>query len=80
MNRRKFIINAGALTVAMRAGTLAANSNSQDKVDPSDPTASALGYVHEASEVDAKRFSRYEVGPDVHELQPLSGRRHQRVG
>ena len=58
-DRRRFLnLCAGAAAV-----TLAAKSNSADlpRVTPSDPTASALGYVENAATVDPKKYPQHQA-------------------
>ena len=38
------------------------------KVDPSEPQAKSLGYVEDATKVDAKANPNYKAGPDLREL------------
>ena len=57
--RRTFLL-AVAATGASLATT--ARAQAQPRVDEKDPQAVALGYVHDASKVDAKRFPKYAAG------------------
>jgi hypothetical protein len=60
--RRKFIaaIPAGAVALALARTATAAAA----KLEESDPAAVALGYKHDVSQVDAKKFPTFK--PDHH--------------
>lgn len=55
--RRTFLITAAACGAAL-SGTVRA----QAKLDEKDPQAVALGYVHDATKVDTKKFPKYAPG------------------
>ena len=55
--RRTFL-----LAVAATGATLAARVGAQARVDEKEPQAVALGYVHDASRADVKRFPKYAPG------------------
>lgn len=55
--RRTFLITAAACGAAL-AGT----ARAQVKLDEKDPQAVALGYVHDATKVDTKKFPKYAAG------------------
>lgn len=50
--------------VALSAGTagLSLSASAQSMVDEKDPQASALGYVSNAANADAKKFPKYAAG------------------
>lgn len=56
-SRRLFLIAAAA-----SGATLAGTARAQAKLDEKDPQAVALGYVADASRVDAKKFPKYAIG------------------
>jgi len=55
--RRTFL-----LTVAACGAAVATGAQAQAKVDEKEPQALALGYVHDASKVDPKKFPKYAPG------------------
>ena len=55
--RRVFLITAAAAGVALTSGARA-----QAMVDPKDAQAAALGYVADATKVDAKKYPKYAAG------------------
>ena len=55
--RRTFLI-----TVAATGAALTGAVRAQVKLDEKDPQAVALGYVHDATKVDAKKFPKYAAG------------------
>ncbi|RPH40004.1 MAG: iron permease [Burkholderiales bacterium] len=59
-NRRVFMMNvaAGGATLA----TLTTGARAQAKLDEKDPQAVALGYVADATKVDAKKYPKYAAG------------------
>ena len=75
-SRRKFI---QTLAVALPVGTVAlqnqALAGDLPQLDPSDPTARALGYVHSAADVDASSPSaaRFEVGQTCDNCVQIQG-------
>lgn len=75
--RRQFIRFAvcGAIAlpagVALRAGPLAAQE--PPVLPEDDPAAFALGYVHDASDVDLSKYPRYEPGQICANCQQWQG-------
>ena len=59
-NRRHFIITLVPATLALSATTQALAQPAQ--VDENDAAAKALGYKHDASKVDAAKYSTYTKG------------------
>ncbi|MDX1541458.1 MAG: high-potential iron-sulfur protein [Geminicoccaceae bacterium] len=61
--RRRFLRMAVAGAAALPVCALTARRlRAQEKVDPSDEVAQQLGYVEDASEVDAEEWPNYEDG------------------
>ena len=60
MNTRRTFLITVAATGAALAGP--ARAQGQPKVDEKDPQAIALGYVHDATKVDIKKFPKYAAG------------------
>lgn len=50
------------LTMATGGAVLAPAVQAQSKLDEKDPQAVAVGYVHDASRVDTKKFPKYTKG------------------
>ncbi|MFN7754171.1 MAG: high-potential iron-sulfur protein [Pseudomonadota bacterium] len=59
MNRTRRTI---VLTMAAGGAGLATAANAQARVDEKDPQAVGVGYVHDASRVDTKKFPKYAKG------------------
>lgn len=59
--RRDFVLMAGP-AVAGLIGTARTASAEPARLEEADPIAIALGYKHEASQVDTKKFANYVVG------------------
>lgn len=57
--RRQFI---RIIPVAGLAALGVRGAQAQAKVDEKDPTAAALGYVHDASKADKAKFKNYAAG------------------
>lgn len=55
--RRSFMLHIAAAGTALGAGSLAQAQAA--RLDENDPQAKALGYVHDTTKVDAKRFPRH---------------------
>ena len=56
-NRRTFLI-----TVAASGAAFASAGRAQAKLDEKDPQALALGYVDDATKIDAKKYPKYAAG------------------
>lgn len=50
------------MTVAAAGTALSTGARAQVRLDEKDPQAVALGYVHDATRVDAKKFPKYAAG------------------
>lgn len=64
--RRAFLKRAAIAAVVLPVGarTLFQTARAQDlpHLDPSDPTAQALGYTHDASTVDTSKYPQFAQG------------------
>jgi hypothetical protein len=62
MSRRRFLLVGAGAVVAVPLGSmvaaLPAYAQEMDKVDPANPQAKALGYVHDASAVDTSKYPK----------------------
>ena len=69
-----------AFALASRAGTSMAQAKAQDKkgaapqLDESDATAQGLGYKHDATKVDKKKFAQYQAGQTCSNCQQYQGK------
>ena len=77
-NRRLFIriVPAAALALAT-ARTASAQSA---KLEETDPQAVALGYRHDATKVDAKKFPAYAAGHNCANCQLFQGKPGEALG
>ena len=50
------------MTLAAGGALLSSAAHGQAKVDEKDPQAVALGYLSDATKVDAKKYSKYAAG------------------
>ena len=57
-NRRTFLLSAAACTAAASSSVRAQQATTA-KVDESDPQAVALGYKHDTTKVDEKKFPKH---------------------
>lgn len=69
-NRRVFLLQVVAGTGALAA---AGHAQAQQKLDPKDPQASALGYVEDTTKADAKKFPKHTNGQKCNGCQFYSG-------
>jgi hypothetical protein len=60
-SRRQFVVTLLPATAAMLALSRTAQAQAA-KLEETDPTAVALGYKHDATKVDAKKFPTYVAG------------------
>lgn len=77
LNRRKLLKNVIAGIVALPAAGLireAAAADALPHLDEKDPTAVALGYVHDAKKVDAAKAPQYKPGAKCHNCIQLQGK------
>ena len=76
VSRRTFI---QSLAIALPAGSVVlqneARASDLPKLDPNDPTAKALVYVHDAADVDTSNplAARYEPGQDCSNCAQIQG-------
>jgi len=71
-SRRQFI-----MTIVPAAAALSAVSGVQAqaaKVDEKDPAATGLGYKHDATKVDAKKYATYKAGSNCGNCQFYQGK------
>ena len=69
-NRRVFLLQVIAGTGAV-AG--AGGAQAQQKLDPKDPQAVALGYVDDTTKADSKKFPKHSNDQDCAKCQFYSG-------
>ena len=70
--RRTFLAAIPVTTIAL---TLARKANAQPaKLEESDPMAVSLGYKHDASKVDSKKFTSYAAGRNCANCQLYQGK------
>lgn len=69
-NRRVFLFQALSASTAV----LATEAMAQAKVDEKDPQATALGYVHDSTKVDAKKFPKHAAGQKCANCQLFAGK------
>ena len=62
MNKTETTRRIFLLTLSAGATGFGLNAMAQAAVDEKDPQAAALGYVADASRVDAKKFPKYAAG------------------
>ena len=77
--RRKFLsllAFAPPLALALRAGDSSAQqkAGAMPRLDESDPQAQALGYKHDASKVDKKKFASFKEGETCANCQHFTGK------
>jgi hypothetical protein len=58
IDRRSFVVQLGVGCAALKAGAVFA----QVKLEESDAQAVGLGYKHDATKADAKKFPKYAAG------------------
>ena len=71
--RRQFVITLLPTTAAMLALSRTAQAQAA-KVEETDPTAIALGYKHDATKVDAKKFTTFVAGRNCSNCQLYQGK------
>jgi len=77
-NRRAFLRGLGSGAAALAVGTLGltpalAWSQGMPRLTEDDPVAFALGYVHDASDVDLSKYPRYQPGQICANCQQWQG-------
>ncbi|HSN73133.1 MAG TPA: high-potential iron-sulfur protein [Steroidobacteraceae bacterium] len=75
-NRRTVIKGALAGLAALPAAGLVRDATAQDlvKIEESDPQAKALGYVHDASTVDASKNPMFKPGANCANCLQIAGK------
>lgn len=66
------LVSLGALA---RAGQAPAQAKALPRLAESDPTAQALGYKHDAKQVDRKKFANYQPGQDCDDCVQFEGKK-----
>lgn len=67
-NRRRVVL------LALAGSGLAGAARAQSKVDEADETAVALGYRHDTTKVDAKKYPQYKAGSACGNCQFYQGK------
>ena len=77
IGRRDFLkigsFAVASLALAPRAGESLAQA-AQPRVDEKDPQAVSLGYRHDATKVDKKKFAKYQAGETCAKCQLYQGK------
>lgn len=76
--RRHFILIVPAAALALSTARTA--SAQAVKLEETDPQAIALGYRHDATKVDAKKFPAYAPGHNCANCQLFQGKRGEALG
>ncbi|MFO1323525.1 MAG: high-potential iron-sulfur protein [Burkholderiales bacterium] len=76
--RRRFILVVPAAALALAASPTA--SAQAAKLEETDPQAVALGYRHDATKVDAKKFPAYAAGHNCANCQLFQGKPGEALG
>ena len=71
-NRRQFMFTVVPAVAALSAAT-AAHAEAP-KADEKDPGAVSLGYKHDATKVDAKKYPTYKAGSNCGNCQLFQGK------
>ena len=71
-SRRQFIMTL-VPAAAVLSGVTGAHAQAA-KVDEKDPAATGLGYKHDASKVDAKKYPQYKAGNNCGNCQFYQGK------
>jgi len=69
-NRRVFIMQLSAGTSLLATGVALA----QAKLDEKDPQATALGYLHDTTKVDAKKYPKHDKAQKCNNCQLYQGK------
>lgn len=75
-NRRTFILQVAAGGSAL----LATRAHAQAKLDEKDPQAVALGYVHDTTKVDAKKYPKHSKDQHCGNCALYQGKAGEKVG
>lgn len=72
---RRAVLRSAALVATVPVAALVPGrpALAQERLSESDPAARALGYVHDAANVDADRYPRYEPGQQCSNCNLLQG-------
>ena len=71
--RRTFVLSAIPLT-AVLFGTAGSAFSQPARLEEGDAVATSLGYKHDASKVDAKKFTTYAAGRNCSNCQLYQGK------
>ena len=72
-SRRQFIMTLVPAAAALSAATSVRAADAA-KVDEKDPAATGLGYKHDATKVDAKKYPTYKAGSTCGNCQFYQGK------
>ena len=78
-SRRTFMFKLVPAT-ALLVGTAGAAFSQPARLEESDALATALGYKHDASKVDAKKFTAYAAGRNCANCQMYQGKAGEALG
>ncbi|NKI36007.1 hypothetical protein HFP89_12625 [Wenzhouxiangella sp. XN79A] len=67
------LAGAGSLALILPTMTRFGDAFAQEQLDPSDPQASALGYVHNTEDVDNGKFASHDVSQNCANCQLAQG-------
>lgn len=71
-SRRQFMLTVVPAAAAL--GCFSTCASAADKVDEKDPAAVGLGYKHDATKVDAKKYATYKAGSVCSNCQFYQGK------
>lgn len=69
-NRRVFMMQLAAGSAVLAAGA----AQAQAKVDEADPQAAAVGYKHDTTKVDAKKYPKHDKAQKCANCQLFQGK------
>ena len=69
-NRRVFIMQLAAGSSLLAAGA----AQAQAKIDEKDPQAAAVGYLHDTTKVDAKKYPKHDKAQKCSNCQLYQGK------
>lgn len=78
-NRRSFILHVCAAGSVLAAGQALAQAG-KPKIDEADPQAAALGYKHDTTKVDAKKYPQHTAQQDCANCQLFQGKPKDATG
>ena len=76
--RRRFVLTVPSAALAL--ATVRSVSAQAAKLEETDPQAVALGYRHDATKVDAKKFPAYAAGHNCANCQLFQGKPGEALG